>query len=284
MKTQIKNVMFGADPELFLQDKQTGELVSAEGYVKGSKHEPFNFDVTDKDACISLDNVAAEFTIRPARTPEEWEASLLKGINYINSVIPERLCTVAIPAGNFSQQYLQTDNARRFGCESSFNVWLRESNMPPNSSDETLRSTGFHVHTGYSLTKDVNGEEVELTEEEKLLTDEAIVKVMDLFLGLPSIIIEPDNKRRELYGKAGEFRFKPYGVEYRTLSSHFMKDETLRAWVFDNATKAIEYANSVEDLQEVISKEDGELIQSAINNNDKILAKQLCDKYGIPLI
>ena len=40
----INNYMIGGDHELFLRNKKTGEVITAEGIVKGTKEEPFNFD------------------------------------------------------------------------------------------------------------------------------------------------------------------------------------------------------------------------------------------------
>ena len=129
----ITNVTVGADVELFLADKKTNEIVSAEGYIKGSKYEPYNFDPNDKFFSTSLDNVAAEVTIRPAKTSIEFVENLKKSVNYVNSTIPERLCTVAKPAAILDDVYLQTENAKTFGCEPDFNVWKRDINPKPEA-------------------------------------------------------------------------------------------------------------------------------------------------------
>ena len=42
-------------------------------------------------------------------------------------------------------------------------------------------------------------------------TSLALVKYMDVFLGVPSVIKDKDTKRRSLYGKAGCFRLTDYG-------------------------------------------------------------------------
>ena len=41
---KIQNIKVGADVEVFLKNKQTGEFVSAEGHIKGTKEKPFIFD------------------------------------------------------------------------------------------------------------------------------------------------------------------------------------------------------------------------------------------------
>ena len=54
-----------------------------------------------------------------------------------------------------------------------------------------------HIHIGYdNSTKETNF---------------AIIKALDLFLGVPSLEIDLDERRRGLYGKAGCFRHKKYG-------------------------------------------------------------------------
>src|SRR4051812_34154549 len=101
MKQQLSNITIGADVELFFRHLDTGEFVSAEGYVKGSKKRPFNFDKSDKNFIVSLDNVCVEIGIPPVQTPEQWEEYLMKGVSYINRIAPKETCSVASPAAIF---------------------------------------------------------------------------------------------------------------------------------------------------------------------------------------
>jgi len=48
------------------------------------------------------------------------------------------------------------------------------------------------------------------------------VKQLDWYLGGWSTQVDPDTVRRNLYGKSGAMRFKPYGVEYRVLSNFWL--------------------------------------------------------------
>ena len=48
-----------------------------------------------------------------------------------------------------------------------------------------------------------------------------------------------DPLRRELYGKAGAFRPKPYGVEYRTPSNIWIRSRDMRRCIFDLVQIAI---------------------------------------------
>jgi hypothetical protein len=51
------------------------------------------------------------------------------------------------------------------------------------------------------------------------------VKMLDLFVGIPAVLIEQGQTprlRRRMYGKAGSFRYTPYGLEYRVLSNFWM--------------------------------------------------------------
>lgn len=108
---------------------------------------------------------------------------------------------------------------------------------------------------------------------------EDVVKVLDLFLGLPSVLIDSERERRKLYGRAGCFRFgKSYtGLEYRVLSNFWLQSEELMGWVYDNTQAAINFINE----GKTIDKEDESKIQIGINEYVEEFALELISKYGI---
>lgn len=268
----------GADVEMFLKDRLTNEIISAEGYIAGTKDEPFVFSNENKYFSTSLDNVLAEFTIPPATNAKDFVEYLTRGVNYINSVIPKTFCTEAFPAANLHERFLQTDQAKLFGCEPDVNAYTQWVNDSPKADDKTLRSAGGHIHLNYNDPFDVV--DLKNPNEEYMAQDTVrhnIVKALDLFLSVPFTIIEPDNKRKELYGKAGAFRPKSYGVEYRTLSNYYLSSKELTAYVFNNTMLAIEWLNA----GNVITKELGEFVQQTINTNNKQDAKYLINEFKI---
>lgn len=262
---RVRSVMIGSDCEFFLMNRDTKEIVSGEGYIKGTKWEPFQFDPANKFFATSLDNVLAEICVPPV-TPEQkeqWIQNFLKSINYINATIPGHLCTVALPSAVLDEKYLQSEQARIFGCESDYNVWIRKANPKPKPDNPGLRSAGLHVHFGH---EDRDNQE----------TNEMLVKACDLVLGVPSILMEPPNERRKLYGKAGTFRFKEYGIEYRTLSGYFASEEHLLDWVFRSANKAVDMVNSEFPFDDY-----AELIQDSINNANIVTAQRLVNEFDL---
>ena len=122
-----------------------------------------------------------------------------------------------------------------------------------------------HIHIGY--------------DEPNQETSEKIIYAMDIVLGLESLLLDKDDRRKEMYGKAGCFRFKEYGVEYRTLSNFWVKDNESMAWAFNKTVEAIELVNSgmIDELIENYA----DVIRSTINSNNKEVAKQLLSKFKI---
>jgi hypothetical protein len=158
---------------------------------------------------------------------------------------------------------LQSKEARMFGCDIDYNVYTQKPNEKPNGKDTNLRSAGFHIHVGY---KNPNIE-----------TNLQIIKYLDAYVGLPSLLEDSDAKRRILYGKAGSFRVCPYGCEYRTLSSAMMRNEVLLRFIWDQIHKglqALEMGKLLPTEEEVIN---------AINNSDVELCKKLCFDYCLLL-
>jgi hypothetical protein len=97
-----------------------------------------------------------------------------------------------------------------------------------------------------------------------------VAQQMDFFLGLPSLLLDPDEERRIMYGKAGAFRWKPYGMEYRVMSNFWLGHDSLIEWVFQNATQGVERMVNGEFLPEIYGD-----IQDVINNSDKDVAREL---------
>jgi hypothetical protein len=265
-KLLLKDVTIGADIEVFLKDISSDEIVSAEGIIKGTKDEPFRFKPENDYFGTSLDNVMAEFCIPPVTTGNDFYRNIQEALSYIKSDIPKELDIFAFPCANVDEKYLQTENAQLFGCDPDFNAWLFGNlNPKPEATNGTLRSCGGHIHIGYRKpSQDLSMQ---------------LVKAMDIFVGLPSVIQEPDNQRKMLYGKAGAFRFKPYGVEYRTVSNYYIASENLTKWAFTNTMEAIKFIND----GNVINEQESDAIRTAINAGDKELAETMCKYFNVKL-
>jgi hypothetical protein len=86
--------------------------------------------------------------------------------------------------------------------------------------------------------------------------------------------------RKELYGKAGAYRGKEYGVEYRSLSNYWVFDPKLTKWIWSSVDRAMD----AWQLQQVDFDDEGQNIVAAINDNNKDLAYMLIDKYNLQLV
>ena len=102
-----------------------------------------------------------------------------------------------------------------------------------------------------------------------------MVKLLDVFLGIPSVIIDPDKERRKLYGKAGAFRLTKYGFEYRTLSSYMMSKDSILNLIWDLLMLAINFDGSPNafdknQIQYIINESDVEEAKKFLNNFEYI--------------
>lgn len=247
----------GCDPELFV--KYNGSYKSAVGLIGGSKWEPVKID--DLGSAILEDNVAVEFNTQPATSKEEFRSAIARVLDHLRSKLTGYELTQE-SAAFFPESELNTPQAQEFGCEPDYDAWNKCVNVKPCAEDKTLRSCGGHVHVGSVIAK------------QKPLE---VIRAMDIFLGVPSVFLDPGTLRRELYGKAGCFRPKKYGVEYRTLSNFWIFQDNLIDWVFDGTQKALEFVKS----GDVIKEEHAKIIQEAINSGNKASCTVLMNYYGV---
>lgn len=272
---KIENLKVGADIEVFVKDVFTNEIISAEGMIRGTKNVPFVFDKSSKYFATSLDNVLAEFCIPPVRNREDFYNHIKKSIGYIESILPDGVCVAVQPSANLAPMYLRTENAQTFGCEIDYNAYTLEPNFVNVFEDETLRCGGGHIHLGYKNPGKYDKMQYKPDEDRV-----NIVKTLDLFLAVPSIIMEPENKRKILYGKAGAFRPKPYGVEYRTISNYYLRDEATTKWAYDSVRDAVNFINN----DNIIRDDLAEYVNIAINTCDKEMASNLIRDFSLTTV
>ena len=250
----------GADPELFLKDKH-GLFISSINLIGGSKSKPR--PIREDGCAVQEDNVAVEFNIPPAESITAFINSINFSLNFLTDEVKKKGLSLAIvPSAEFSKDQLEHPHAKEFGCDPDYNAWTQQVNPKPFSKNKQLRSAGGHIHVGFDGEK---------------LNPFDVVKAMDVFLALPSLELDDDMRRRELYGKAGACRLKEYGVEYRTLSNFWLKTDELKKWVYNQTLTSVNFIREGGHF----SNAQGKIIQHCINTSDKLLAKHLLAEYGM---
>lgn len=256
-------LILGADPEVFVGD--SSGVRSIIGKIGGTKSHPRPLPIGDGFA-IQEDNVALEFNIPPSNTRELFVDNISRATQFIETALQDSygLHFVKESAVSFPEDELNCPEAFVFGCDPDFNAWTGDVNPKPRADDYKLRSCGGHVHLDYRETKYAH------------LRLRDVIKSLDLHLAVPSVIMDSGILRKQLYGKAGAYRKKSYGGEYRVLSNYWIFDRRLSSWIYDATERAFEFVFNNGSFEE-----DGALIQSAINDNDHSKARFLIDKYSL---
>jgi len=260
------NILVGCDPEVFV--KQRGLFRSAHGLIMGDKKNPYPVN----KGAVQVDGMALEFNINPAATSDEFIINIEEVYATLRAMVPEYE-VVAVPVADFDEAYMkeQPAEALELGCDPDFNGWEGQANPKPDGG-RSFRTASGHVHIGWTEGEDVNS-------REHFYKCCHMAKQMDFFLGLPSIAYDKDARRRELYGKAGCFRPKPYGGEYRTLSNAWLNSKERMKWVFNNVQEGMHRLINGDLLAERYGD-----IQDIINTSDWNKAKKIlkAEKIEVP--
>lgn len=249
--------LVGADPELFVVD-DNNVFISGHGLVPGTKAEPWVIP----DGAVQVDGMALEFNIRPASNRQQFVHNVLSVKQQLDAMITP-LRTVCEPVALFDETYFrnQPPEALEMGCDPDFNAWALSMNSPP-SGDRPMRTAAGHVHLGWGEHRpDHLAPEVFYDCAEK-------VRHLDCTVGLATVLIDPNRTRREMYGQAGAFRPKPYGLEYRVPSNFWVRDRERVGWMYD----ALEYSMNMFDAGERLSIDE---VVSVINTSDAKRAREL---------
>jgi len=254
---KLQNITIGSDLEMFITD-QDDNLQSAIGVFGGTKKEPKYIG----ELCyIQEDNILVEANIPPVDNFEDF----YKYISYIKSYINDKHSEYKLKYSSSEiapLELLFNEKAKEFGCEPVLIVdYNKDGDTIPFQEFElsvadkqfsNKRTGGFHLHIGYK------------NPSQKISRE--IVKLFEKNVTLPLLKEDIDeHNRREFYGKAGEYRIKPYGLECRSLGSAFLKDETTLRKVWNGVQKTITDFNNGER----VSKQEFEIIKDIIDNYKK---------------
>lgn len=259
------NVLIGSDPELFVGN--SSGVSYAIGRVGGSKTEPQKVPF----GALQEDNVLIEYNIDPADSLEVFTHNIKAVLETGRSVLAEHGLDVVRNLSSYVFDYEVLEEAGPdafvFGCEPDYNCWTAKQNVFPRDVNPNLRTAGGHLHIGFGHLQQASKR-----------TGRNVVKMCDYLLGLHSVLLDPDDQRKQLYGKAGAMRHKSYGVEYRSLSNFWLFSDELIAWAYNGARAAYERLDDLKIFKTIIK---GAEVQRIINENDKAAAEEACRKLGI---
>jgi len=218
----MSKLLVGCDPELFIRNTKTGAYISAHNLIPGTKKKPYKV----KHGAIQVDGVAAEFNIDPAASEEEFTHNIREVLAQLTAMLPSSLVLCAEPTVQFDVGYYNTlpNSVKIVGCDPDYDAYTANMN-PTYDLSNGFRYGAGHVHIGWTHDKT-------LDDHGHFLDCIDVSKQMDSYLGLYSLLWDHDKYRRLTYGRAGTFRPKPYGCEYRTLSNKWVDDPDLWGYVY----------------------------------------------------
>jgi hypothetical protein len=186
-------------------------------------------------------------------------------------MIDDSLSFSFLPSAEFSEEYISTEQGSEAACDPDKNVWS-DICIKPSYKNTALRAVGAHLHFGYD------------NPEEEISKN--LIKVFELYGTVTTLKYEDRMsaiRRRELYGAAGSHRIKPYGVEYRSLSSFWLSSEDMVRLIYNKAEESIERLNNDDgSLIEEINADKKSIIY-AVNFHDKMSVDYLNDKYKLAI-
>lgn len=257
-----EGMTIGSDPEFMLFDISANMYVSALDVLKNDKYSPIDLG---NGIMMYADNVLVEFSFPPSNTVtgfiDTMRIAILAGAERLNRYGPLVLHPIA--SMDFHESQLQNPKAKEAGCSPNFDAWGSCVNMPPNLTGNR-RTGSFHIHVGHPTLD---------TKPRK----ERMIKLLDRYLGMASVLADKDPSsilRRKLYGKAGEFRPTPYGIEYRVLGPYFLRKPALVAGCMELMVMAFNAMDIPEPDELTIQGVDIETIKRCINQGNEEYAKE----------
>ena len=265
----------GCDPEFFLKTKDKRFIVGAEKAI------PLKEGLTIKswhnatvNSAVICDGVQAELNPSPngcrAYVADEIKACFKHLETHLKKHTPD-IVPSFVPMAKVTKKEMKSlaPQSKIFGCSPSLNTWKMPPEIPLQDIDPEkylVRTAGGHIHIG-AVHKDIlswihNNIEI-------------VIQMMDYVVGNTCVLLDRDPsqvERRKTYGRAGEFRKQPWGLEYRTLSNFWLRSYQLMSFVLGLSRQTA--LMTKQDHTAILNLVPTINIVNAINNNDFDLAMQ----------
>ena len=221
---------FGCDCEFILT--LHGQYKSAVPVLKGTREKREKLNGHE----IFHDNVLAEVAVQYGASRHQVVENFGAALKWLASkVAPCRLNLAA--SADFPEKELLDPDAKQAGCDEETDAYTR---MTLPSQEEAVKSSPFrtaggHIHLGGAGVLQ-NSIKVKL-----------VIYALDLFVGIPSLFLDNNIlavERRQMYGKAGSYREKPYGLEYRVLGPFWLRSPDTVKLIYDLSMFALDFVDS----------------------------------------
>lgn len=245
---RVPSVALGSDPELF--------------FIKDGQVVPSFKVILEESESVKRDGFQLELNPSADTCRERGGSYIAMAIREAQRIAASAGVELAFSVGHTISDEVWKNtpiSVKRFGCHPTENV-QEPKHKRVTGLRERFRAGAGHIHLGYSKTA--------------IPDHELLVKVLDIVAGNTLVILDRDEAnvmRRKNYGRAGEYRIKPYGLEYRVPSNFWLRHYVLWSLASGLCRNAlgIVYSKLGEDL---VSRYDMKDIRNAINNNDRDLA------------
>jgi len=172
-------------------------------------------------------------------------------------------------------KFLRSKQAQMFGCDPDFNIYTGKENIIDSSTliKNNHRTAGGHIHIGLE------------NPEQHPNIRRTLVQACDVFIGMPLAIVE-NTGRKAFYGRAGSYRNKEYGIEYRTPSNIWLTNEEFMLWIYDQVVAVVQCVSDLlrgrtslhQRITEIIGQD---RLIDIINSGDSEESLFQCKEHGI---
>lgn len=254
----------GCDPEFFLKDSK-GNFVPAFDTLGGTKAEP---RILECGHTVQEDGCALEIGIRPASTAEEFAQYVREAMTEVGKLLKPLKLHVAIePEVTFTAEQLMNPKGWEVGCDPDYDAYTSAMRVMKDYTDYT-RYAGGHIHIG-------NDELL----NPKVAAD--YIKALDVTIGYRLARLDKLHNRAKVYGGPGKFRYKPYGVEYRTPSNGWLKSHDRQVQIFSVCERVLYQVAGGSKLHRYAVQSYPGLVEAMQTGKRNILLEQISAEYTI---